>query len=411
MCRHGYRVKSGVSVWTQWREKSLSRLTPQISHIVLTDITGYYENIDIPRLVSDLKAFGVLDSEVQLLSNCLRRWSIPRLKGIPQGYTASDVLAKVYLHPIDQALRNDGFDHLRYVDDMRVFCQSQLNAKRAVIRLTELMSQRGLNLQSAKTKIRTKTEAKPEIEGIAEKLQDVNQKLLTEIKGATAEGKYIPDYVLFSFLAKKKSLDSPPEVLEKTFDESFSTSSDQEFNKTLFHFLLTRLAAVGSRVAVDYSLHILNGHPEETGYILRYFAAVSLSLDELHQLHSLLESPELIYDYQIFEIVRWFFDNGIPSDRVLALSRTWAYDHNRDLWLRTYAISYLGAYGNQSDLDKIEQQYPAADSGLERATYVAALERLEVGRRNAFYAKVKSDSDLVRPCDQSREGKGVMRRA
>jgi hypothetical protein len=50
---------------------------------------------------------------------------------------------------------------------------------------------------------------------------------------------------------------------------------------------------------------------------------------------------------------------------------------------------------NQSDLDKIEHRYPVVSGEVEKATYIAALERMELGRRNAFYAKVEADSDLV----------------
>ena len=48
---------------------------------------------------------------------------------------------------------------------------------------------------------------------------------------------------------------SPPEVLEQTFQERFSlTSPEDNFDKTLFHYLLTRLGAAKSRIAVEYSL-------------------------------------------------------------------------------------------------------------------------------------------------------------
>ena len=80
----------------------------------------------------------------------LNRWAQPRAKGIPQGFSASDILAKIYLNPIDRALRNGGFTHLRYVDDIRIFCKSRLEAKRGLLLLNDLMRKRGLNLQSAK---------------------------------------------------------------------------------------------------------------------------------------------------------------------------------------------------------------------------------------------------------------------
>ena len=138
--------------------------------------------------MSDLRTIQIPKTELDLLAKCLRRWSGTRTKGIPQGYTASDILAKVYLGPVDQALRNEDLDHLRYVDDFRVFCGSRNEAKQAILVLAELMSNRGLNLQSAKTDIYTKEQAKPQIGGVAEKLEDVTQQLHKEINVDAAEG-------------------------------------------------------------------------------------------------------------------------------------------------------------------------------------------------------------------------------
>ena len=205
----------------------------------------------------------------------------------------------------------------------------------------------------------------------------------------------MPTHVFFTLL-KSKSSQASPGVLEKTFKEHFSASSEQPFDKTLFHFLLGRLAAVGSRVAVVYCLQILEERPEETDPILRYFAQVGLNLPELHSLISTAESPEIILDYQLFQLLRWFLEHSIESARVLQLARKWAYDHNRSPWLRSHSLAYLGRYGDTADLDTLEQRYSLLSAELEKADYASALERLEIGRRNAFYAKAKADGDWVR---------------
>ena len=77
------------------------------------------------------------EEAAKLLSACLNRWAEPRGKGIPQGRrSASDILAKLYLDSIDHNLRNEGFSHLRYVDDIRIFCGDIREAKRAVLKLS-----------------------------------------------------------------------------------------------------------------------------------------------------------------------------------------------------------------------------------------------------------------------------------
>src|SRR5205814_4488384 len=113
-------ISSGFRVWREWRQRSLDKLKKGIQFVVFADIAGFYENIDLPRLRSDLAALGVDQTLLdEVLMPSLNRWSHPRGKGIPQGYSASDILAKIYIAPVDRGLRNAGFTHLRYVDDMR----------------------------------------------------------------------------------------------------------------------------------------------------------------------------------------------------------------------------------------------------------------------------------------------------
>lgn len=141
-------IQSGFLVWEQWRTKSLAKLKKGIQFVVFADISAFYENIDLNPLASDLRALNLNAGLIELLVKCLKRWSQPRDKGIPQGLSASDLLAKVYLNPSDRGLRNAGFKHLRYVDDIRIFCRNSLDAKRALLTLNELLRARGLNVQT-----------------------------------------------------------------------------------------------------------------------------------------------------------------------------------------------------------------------------------------------------------------------
>ena len=137
-------IRSGFLVWREWREKSLSKLSPSIKFVLATDIAGFYENIDLNKLQSELGPLFSEPKQLHLLMKLLNRWAYASGKGIPQGYSASDILAKIYLSPVDQGLRNLGFVHLRYVDDIRIFCLDERQAKKALLQLTELLRYRGL---------------------------------------------------------------------------------------------------------------------------------------------------------------------------------------------------------------------------------------------------------------------------
>jgi hypothetical protein len=392
-------VHRGARVWKEWREKSLALLVPGVTHVVTSDLAGFYENIDHPLLLSELASCNVDGKEHGYLRSALRRWSSPRGKGIPQGYTSSDILAKLYLEPLDSALVGAGYQHLRYVDDIRIFCTSHTQARRAIQQLTELVAARGLNLQSAKTKILTAEEATAEIRGVQTTLSEVQNKLSDELLAN-------PYASLAEVFAALKTSDTPSEVLERAFSEKLATESAR-FDATLFHFLMYRLGAAKSRIAIGYCLNLLSEHPEETDAVLRYLAEITPMASELDQIASYMTSEGAIYDYQLFELLRWFFQGQRYHPAVVALARTWAFDKNRSDWLRSYAVAYLGEHGMPSDLNLLHSAYGGLLDELERATYVLSLVKLEKSRRNAFFVEVRGDGELVRAAAELAKVKGA----
>ncbi|MEX2206371.1 MAG: RNA-directed DNA polymerase [Myxococcota bacterium] len=400
-------VLGGVGVFRAFREKSLALLRDgtSSSYVVVADITGFYDNIDIGKLLSDLRGAGAPAADVELLGRCLRTWAGPRNRGIPQGYTASDILAKLFISSVDRSLRNDEIVHLRYVDDVRIFCASKREARVAIRKLYDLLHPRGLDLQTAKTKIKSRVDAQREFGGVGEVLANLTTELAREMHLVADDSEYATSDQLFEVLRSRTG--PPSAILERAFRENFSISESDSFDKSLFHYLLGRLAATGSKVAVPYCLEALQTRPEETGSILRYFSDLDLELPELNSLTQYMESIEAIYDYQLYQLLRWFTEGRLHSERVLRLARRWAFDRNRDPWLRDYSISYLGMFGEQSDLDAIEGRYLELASELEKATYVAALQRMEVSRRNAFYSRASGDGPLVERAIELAKGKHV----
>ena len=106
-------------------------------------------------------------------------------------------------------------------------------------------------------------------------------------------------------------------------------------------------------------------------------------------------SKECSYDYQRFQFVKWFFSENIDDSRVLGLCRKWAFDLNRFRWLRSYALAFLGKFGQGADFDLLEEQYSKVETDLERADIVASLSKQTPMRRNSFYRRIASDGELV----------------
>jgi hypothetical protein len=391
--QHNEWIRSGFRIWKEWREKSLSMIDSRVKFVLFTDIAGFYENIDLGRLHSELNSLRIESSILQLLMNLLNRWSHPQGRGIPQGYSGSDILAKLYLNPVDLDLHHSGFIHLSYVDDFRIFCKTAREAKSAVLKLTELLRYRGLTLQSAKTKILSVAKARKKIDGVTPVVQRIQAQLGNELSTLyEAADRYASLPEIDSILSSHP--DSPaPEVLERAFAEHFG-DANAKFDQTLFHYLLNRLSKTNSRIAVEYCISNLPNRPEETAHILWYLQSQNVTLQEYERIFGFAGSAGAIYDYQLYEIVRWAFYRSHFPDTLVSLCRMWATDKNRQPWLRSYCLAVLGKAGDQSDLEMIERAYATVTTGIEKADIIAAVDRMENNRRNRFYGRVRTDGFL-----------------
>lgn len=383
-------IRSDWKIWSKWREDSVTKSNSS-EFVLFTDIVGFYDNIELAILASDLKAVCGDSPYISLLMSCLNRWSQPRGRGIPQGYSASHVLAKVYLHTLDHYLNDNGYSHLRYVDDIRIFCTEKIQAQKAIILIGKFLSKRGLNLQGAKTKILSKADALVEIDGVSPIIEEIQGKLIEELQSAlAASGSTTSEYALLDAL--ESSNDPPLELLEAAFDEHIANG---EFDKTLFHYLLTRLGKAKSKIATTYCIDSLLLHPEETGSIFRYFEAVGLDEAGIAAIRDYFQSDSCIYEYQVYQFTKWCVSQTSLPEQFIALARSWAFDGGLPEWVRSNAVAILGRHGSHHDYETVEANYDIQTSELARADCIYACRYQEKARRNAFYAKSENDGKLV----------------
>lgn len=389
-------VRSGARIRTEWRRRSHEKVEQsRCSWVVFADIAGFYDNIDHRILETALARAGVPPDVTQGILKCLRRWSQPKNRGIPQGYTASDILANLFLGTLDEALLQLGVPFLRYVDDLRFFCASRIQAKEVLANLSSLLFERGLTPQSGKTHVDARDAALRRIDGVGPVIEAVHARLGDELLIVYGEAGPYGTIDELRQLATANPHTAPPPVLEETFREHFGAVVSVPFNPTLFHFLLNRLGPAQSRVAVEYCLHVLQERPEETEHCLRYFGDVGIGDQERDVIIAYAAGAEAAYDYQLYQIGKWFYETERASESLLPLCRRWAFDRNRAPWLRAYALFALGRFGTPGDLERLESSYASAPTDLERAEIVAVVGRMPPVRRNAFYSTVRNDGPFV----------------
>jgi len=127
--------------------------------VVDADLKAYFDSIPHEGLMQDLRRYiadgRVLDLIERFLGQDIlegmSQWS-PE-EGAPQGAVISPLLANVYLHPVDRAMEEAGFEMIRYADDFVIMCRDGSEAQNALHKVQQLIVERGLVLHPDKTRI------------------------------------------------------------------------------------------------------------------------------------------------------------------------------------------------------------------------------------------------------------------
>lgn len=153
---YGFRPKRGCKDALREVERLLHA---GYTHVVDADIRAYFDNIphgplmaDIGRYIGDGRVLDLIESFLkQDILEDMALWT-PE-KGSPQGAVVSPLLANLYLHPVDVAMADAGFEMIRYADDLVVLCRSEVEAHEALDILGRLTAERGLTLHPDKTRL------------------------------------------------------------------------------------------------------------------------------------------------------------------------------------------------------------------------------------------------------------------
>ncbi len=153
-------------LWPEFETDAAAACTEEgYTHLTKTDITAYFENIDLRLLDTEIR--GLLKREenrvLQVLFRILEGWTrvtsagTPIGRGIPQGSEIGSFLGNLYLVPLDRELakfcRKREAKWFRYVDDVKVFSKSERDAREAVFVINDALRSLHLNLQGSKTQI------------------------------------------------------------------------------------------------------------------------------------------------------------------------------------------------------------------------------------------------------------------
>ena len=194
--------------WPEFERDAAQACTKEgYTHLTKTDITAYFENIDLRLLETEIRSLLKREENklILLLFRLLEGWTrdtstgTPVGRGIPQGNEVSSFLGNVYLIPLDRELKRFCSEReakwFRYVDDVKVFTKSEHDAREAVFVINEALRSLHLNLQGSKTQILSGKSLEDEldnseldrVEAAFKSVQKLDPKRRDNAKGITKE--------------------------------------------------------------------------------------------------------------------------------------------------------------------------------------------------------------------------------
>ncbi len=164
--KHGkekYLFKHRIELWNTFENISHLALVDNKS-LLITDLLNYFEHISVEAIESafvgmmpEIDATGseknTIRSAISTLKILLEKWCFNKQHGLPQNRDASSFIANVVLNHVDKKMVGLGYDYFRYVDDIRIICTDDFEAKRALNALILELRELSLNINSSKTTI------------------------------------------------------------------------------------------------------------------------------------------------------------------------------------------------------------------------------------------------------------------
>jgi hypothetical protein len=147
----GGRIFDGTVGWAGFLDVTRQHAA-KYTHCVVTDISDFYHRIHTVTVSKALQRAGVENSLRERLIKVLHLLEVDRF-GLPVGGPASRLLAELTLVRTDSQLQHLNIPFTRFVDDIRLFAASEVDAHRQLVKFGEILSEDGFFLQKSKTRV------------------------------------------------------------------------------------------------------------------------------------------------------------------------------------------------------------------------------------------------------------------
>lgn len=285
------------SRWIQF-SKLRFKVASTHSHVCVTDIANYFDNIDYTHLrnmISELD--GVEEVVMDLLFTIIDSisWRPDYLpsphRSLPQvDFDAPRLLSHIYLFEVDAFLKKKASNQfVRWVDDITVAVASATDAKLILRDLDQILMTRGLRLNAGKTNVLSAKDA---------------HRFFWSKRNAELDAEAIKAK---KFATMPKRLATLTARIEKSFDDHLAAERYGHWDKVTKRYI-GQLGRLRSQHAVDFCRIAIVAEPGLRETIWRYFVTVGPSTKLIKSLEAYLMSDHALDDSSLFAIAKVMVD-------------------------------------------------------------------------------------------------------
>lgn len=381
---------SWIDFWKTCKLKST-----KYKYAINLDIADFYNQIYHHTIENQLISIGIPNQVTKWLMGLLESITAKVSRGIPVGPHATHLIAELVMIDIDESMELKGFDFCRYVDDIIIFCDDQVEAKIIINKMAELLDkQQRLILQKQKTHIYSdmKVFAKHCDNMIQDQPINNQEENILKILDEKSSGRNPYEQINIQKLSSDDLKYFTKEILESIFQE-YLDGKDPNYNR--LRWFLRRLSQVGVPNGVEYCIKNTDELIPALSDVCQYLISASQNYNgdwkTLGDLVLERLNSDIIKSSEYFQLsLLSLFSKNKDLNHIISLVKMY---NNSSPLLRRKII--LSAYVNQSVpwIRELKESYGTMDIWSQRS-YIIATSCLPKDEKKFFLNNIPNDDIL-----------------
>lgn len=339
-------------------QKRVEQICGECGFILQCDVANFFETLPQHPLINALEGSGCRAESVRLLEKVLTSFKQSVSQGIIQGIFPSDVLENFYLTDIDGLCALKGLPSARYVDDIYVGFETELEAKIFLNTLVEKLRKVGLNLNPTKTKIiesNTLLFEQKEIDTLfdAARAEIADVKDLVEQGGYGFQGDWINSDELE--VAMNDGVDDELLAVRALLDYQAETPDLEE---KIDRFCLPYLRSVGDEYGIERAFLGLSERPHLTRHYFSYLNHFAKKHVEVRQrIEGLIRANGFHLDYKRMYYLAGVMSCDTVENSTVQHALNWLQDGRVGDPTRAIAAIFVAKFGRVQDKRSVREMY------------------------------------------------------